>query len=1321
MTRNFQYASPFVLLHPGDHFARGYIRVHTPVAAASKHGYIGYRTSSAYLSDEELKSLSPDVVIFHQIYNDSHILNLRRYRDALPHAFFIYELDDLIIDIPDSNANKKGFPPDLRQRLELVFPMIDRVVCSTEFLASRMKSEFKGIKEIKVIPNYLLRELAEGIQKYQQIKIKAPHEKPRIGWAGGATHGGDLVHLTEVVNRTKEKYQWVFFGFVPEGVSRDGIEFHPPVEYVRYDGANKVASMEYYQVLADLDLDVAVAPLELNDFNRAKSNLKLLEYGVCGYPVIATEITPYATLPCFRVGNMAQKWIEAIDKVVSDSELRNKLATDLKEKVLSSYMMEDHLKEIVSSWTPSHKGTLFVPTETNETEGYVVVGEHPSLQSYATFEEARKEHPTKSIIYIRPGTLSVNIPENLPSDTTVSFVSNDGFYPEKGRFSQIDPFYGSIYSELLRDSQAYCSIPLPVGPVIYFPNSLLSKVGIPHEKDFSNIEVAIYEWGCLPGLPRESHKLCLTHFQIAGSSSPFEDQDVRIVESRYPGALVQASRIIDGKEINEWRENLDIKFYSTYGLIPSHENKSYQDWCEYFDSPEFFKENEVAPTFPTKISILMPVYYPELEFLKRAVESVVRQYHTNWELCLFMDGEVEERIEDYLNEQVQKFEGKIKVRQSETLLNNISLSMNQCLYMATGEWTIFLDQDDELAPHALLELAKTIAVHPEMVFAYSDEDKLDKDGKRTEPYFKPTFDYYLFLGQNYPIHLSAYKTQVLKDIGGFDPEMNGAQDYDITFRYLETTVGYPFDLSDRSKIIHIPRILYHWRQTRHSTSQDNAVKPYARENNKKAVLKHLVRMEQTALVAPHPIAPIYNQVRFVVPNEIQPLISIIIPTKDKIDFLKICLSSILKRTSYPNYEILVIDTGSKESKTRKFYETSAEMRDAHVRLLRYNFSFNWSAVNNFGVQEAKGDYLVFLNNDTEVVESRWLDEMLGFALRPDVGVVGAKLLFADQTIQHCGVSAWGGVAGHTHKHLPVSQKGYYGLAVLSHESTAVTGACMMVSRSWFEEIGRFDLDFKIAFNDVAFCRESFRKGKKSVVCMDAVLYHHESITRGPINKDKESYQVHQQEAELLADLYSEGDPYWNPNLRMYDLTYAQMSWPPQPFFWQKGFEERESILVINGMDTIFKKVLQKGKRCVSMGALDFSLPFLDPQLPNMRPFDIREGVARFNDIVSKFNVEEIWFYHLGRADITLYRFLERTGIPIRIVNSMLTDTFLCPRGTLINDKGELCGEGERYIRCEDCVEGGSFPGLYGYVNVEYFKNTGSHFMKGVASLTDFTI
>ena len=215
--------------------------------------------------------------------------------------------------------------------------------------------------------------------------------------------------------------------------------------------------------------------------------------------------------------------------------------------------------------------------------------------------------------------------------------------------------------------------------------------------------------------------------------------------------------------------------------------------------------------------------------------------------------------------------------------------------------------------------------------------------------------------------------------------------------------------------------------------------------------------------------------------------------------------------------------------------------------------------------------------------------------------------------------------------------------------------------------------------------------------------------------------MHQQEAELLADLYSEGDPYWNPNLRMYDLTYAQMSWPPQPFFWQKGFEERESILVINGMDTIFKKVLQKGKRCVSLGALDFSLPFLDPQLPNMRPLDIREGVARFKDVVSKFNVEEIWFYHLGRADITLYRFLERTGIPIRIVNSMLTDTFLCPRGTLINDKGELCGEGERYIRCEDCVEGGSFPGLYGYVNVEYFKNMGSHFVKGVASLTDFTI
>ena len=452
----------------------------------------------------------------------------------------------------------------------------------------------------------------------------------------------------------------------------------------------------------------------------------------------------------------------------------------------------------------------------------------------------------------------------------------------------------------------------------------------------------------------------------------------------------------------------------------------------------------MAPTFPTKISILMPVHYPNLDLLKKAVESVTRQYHTNWELCLFVDGEISEDIENYLDEQTQKFEGRIKVRRSETLMNNISLSMNQCLYMATGEWAIFLDQDDELAPHALLELAKTIAVHPEMVFAYSDEDKLDKDGKRTEPYFKPTFDYYLFLGQNYPSHLSAYKTQVLRDIGGFDPEMNGAQDYDMTFRYLETTVGYPFD---RTKVVHIPRILYHGRKMESSS----------RENTKKAVLKHLVRMEQVALVAPHPISPVYNQVRFLVPNEIQPLVSIIIPTKDKVEFLKICLSSLLKRTSYPNYEILVIDTGSKESKTRKFYETSAEMRDSRIKLLRYPFAFNWSAVNNFGVKEAKGDYLVFLNNDTEVVESRWLDEMLGFALRSDVGVVGAKLLFADQTIQHCGVSAWGGVAGHTHKHLPVVQKGYYGLANLSHEATAVTGACMMTSRSWFDEIGGFDI------------------------------------------------------------------------------------------------------------------------------------------------------------------------------------------------------------------------------------------------------------------------
>ena len=953
----------------------------------------------------------------------------------------------------------------------------------------------------------------------------------------------------------------------------------------------------------------------------------------------------------------------------------------------------------------------------NEKINLVIVGKAPvnydGFPTFNSFEDAYKAHKDADILYCREGISyfeSIDF-STFDKDKTVSFISNDGFFPEVGRFSQLPMIMGKVYSELsISYGQEYTPIAFPVGPVVFIPNKLICKVGLPREDSYKNIEVAIYEWGCSQALAQETHMLNLKHFIIAEVSLPFGENDAKTLDARYKGVLAKAESIYNNMQVRDFREWLDIQFNAIYSPIISPERATYIDWCNYFDSPE---KPELIEDTEVKFSILMPVFNPEESHLREAIDSVINQYYPNWELCISDDGS-NENIQNILIE-YSRNESRIKLLLSERSSGNIAVATNKALHMASGKWTLCLDHDDILAPHALLEISHSIQNNSDAIFFYSDEDKLNEKGERTEAYFKPNFDYYLLLAQNYIIHTSVYKTSIMEDLGGFDPNFNGSQDYDFNLRYLEQT-GYPFS---RSAIVHIPRVLYHWRQTDTSTSKNNSIKPYARENAKNSVVSHLIRTKQPAIVNYHPSMPIYNQVRFLASSENKPLVSIIIPTKDKADLLKVCLDSIFSKTTYPHYEILLIDTGSKEEATKKYYKT---LTDERIKFLKQPFKFNWSAVNNYGAREAKGDYFIFLNNDTEVVEGGWIDEMLALAMRSDVGTVGARLLFADQTIQHVGAYAWGGVAGHIHKGLPYASGGYYGLNQLNHEATAVTGACMMVSKNWFWELDGFNTRYEIMFNDVEFCRHTLENGKVNVVCMTAILYHHESSTRGPINKDAQSIEKANTEAMMLDEDYPEDDTYFNPNLRKYDLTYSQLSWPPPSFFWQNPYETRESIAVINGTPEIYQKITQKGYRVISLGANDFNIMFMDPKIPNLRNIDTRESIDRFKYIMEIFKVNEIWLYHIGRSDIIIYRFLERSKLPIKLVDSLLMDTFRCSRGTLIDSDGKLCLEEERFTnKCISCVDSGPNPGIYGYVNPTHFMNEVDHFINTVATKTSFSL
>jgi len=338
----YKSSAPYILVQPGDYYARGFYRIHQPIKSASKLGSISSRISTSFLSDAELKALNPDVVIWHQSHMDNQILNIYRYRKVLPNAFFVYEMDDLIVNIPDWNPNKRGFQSDIERRLRSIFKIMDRVACSTQYLANSLRNYFK-LGSVKVIPNYLLRDVVEGIEKYQESNPPTPSDKLRIGWAGGATHKGDLDQIKEVVQQTKDTYQWVFFGFLPEGINKEDVEFHPPVDFP-----------QYFPKLASLNLDIAIAPLEINEFNKCKSNLRLLEYGACRFPVVASNIEPYKDLPCECVDNTTESWLNGIKKL-EDKTYRDNLAISLHNKVISDFILEDNISGIVRSWSDSDR------------------------------------------------------------------------------------------------------------------------------------------------------------------------------------------------------------------------------------------------------------------------------------------------------------------------------------------------------------------------------------------------------------------------------------------------------------------------------------------------------------------------------------------------------------------------------------------------------------------------------------------------------------------------------------------------------------------------------------------------------------------------------------------------------------------------------------------------------------------------------------------------------------------------------------------------------------------------------------------------------
>lgn len=551
--------------------------------------------------------------------------------------------------------------------------------------------------------------------------------------------------------------------------------------------------------------------------------------------------------------------------------------------------------------------------------------------------------------------------------------------------------------------------------------------------------------------------------------------------------------------------------------IEKREQESYLEWIKNNEpsTEELNEQRKFKFEYSPKISIIVPMYNTPENYFKELVESVKDQTYSNWELCLADGSPVKsDFIDKYIDDSriVYKFLG-------ENL--GISGNSNAAIKVASGDYYALLDHDDIIPPFSLFEIVKVINENKDAEFIYTDEDKiLEQKDKRMGPHFKSDYAPDTFRSYNYICHFSIFKKSLMDKLGGFNSEFDGSQDYDIILRATENA----------NKIIHIPKILYHWRINENSVASSSAAKPYAYVAAKKAILASLKRQGISAKVEDSSILGLYR-LRYEIPKDAK--VSIIILNKDHVKDLKRCLKSVLKST-YSNYEIIIVENNSEEKNTFKYYDKIKN--NEKIKVIYYKEKgFNFSKLNNFGVKYATGNFYLFLNNDIEILTPDFLSDLIGTAARKDVGAVGVKLAYPDGSLQHAGVVLnFTGVAGHVNAHMRNNSVGYMGRIMIQQNFSAVTAAFMMVSKENFEKVGGFDERFAVAYNDIDFCLKLRDINKVNVYEPYVVAYHYESKTRGYEDTDEKKKRL-EKEANMLKDkwkkFFDKEDPYFNINFR----------------------------------------------------------------------------------------------------------------------------------------------------------------------------------------------
>lgn len=602
-----------------------------------------------------------------------------------------------------------------------------------------------------------------------------------------------------------------------------------------------------------------------------------------------------------------------------------------------------------------------------------------------------------------------------------------------------------------------------------------------------------------------------------------------------PVGRIQWGRV--AKKLNFYTIQKGFRYLKHYGLkefwIRLHERFEpeeipYGPWYEAYvpDDAELEKQRRHRFAKEPLISVAVPAYGTPPVFLSQMIDSLLAQTYGGWELCIANGSPEDEEMQRILISYAKR-DSRVRFMNLKENLG-IAGNTNAALDMAGGEFVGLLDHDDLLAPNALYEIVQALNSDPEMDAVYTDEDKVTMElDEHFQPHLKPDFNLDLLRSNNYICHFFVVRTALIRRTGGFSGEFDGAQDYDFIFRCVEKA----------RRVGHVPEILYHWRTHKASTADNPASKMYAFDAGKRAIEAHLKRMGVAGTVSHTPDLGFYR-VKYRIQGE--PLVSVIIPNKDEKETLKACVDSIREKTEYTNYEIIIVENNSTTDEIFQYYRELSQ--DPRIHLVRWNKEFNYSAINNYGVRHARGEYLLFLNNDVTVITPGWIREMLGVCQRHEVGAVGVKLIYPDDTIQHAGcVVGMGGIAGHMFVNMPANRTGYLHKASILQDMSAVTAACMMMKKEAFEKAGGFTEELAVAFNDVDLCLKVREKGYLIVYDPYVQLYHMESKTRGAEdNEDK--IRRFQREIEYMRShwisILKNGDPCYNKNLSLTKWNYS---------------------------------------------------------------------------------------------------------------------------------------------------------------------------------------